>query len=313
MRKAPTAHCVAHALAAYGLRGASFYWAVAEAVTPLPDAGPIQLLGGVTIPFDPADWISRNGYRGLYERPECKVIRALLTRGDVVVDVGANTGLLAAVCADCVGPAGRVIAIEPSPRCVPVLRDWAQATDARNVTIRAVAVGSASGRAQLRDFEHYSHSGAGTLRPGLSTYGSVDIEIRRLDDILAEEGVGHVSLLKVDVEGWEPEVLADLAPLRKGLVQYILTEVSPELGTAQWFGGMLFDLGDRYRSYAITETGTAVRRPVLKPLGPSEVAESTEQFNLLIARQDACQTLPFVRPVSHHALPTRRARIGDRK
>ena len=67
--------------------------------------------------------------------------------GDVVWDVGANIGYLALVAARIVGPAGRVVAIEPDAQCAAAIRRNAQLNDLAGVeVVEAAAAGAHAAR-----------------------------------------------------------------------------------------------------------------------------------------------------------------------
>lgn len=59
---------------------------------------------------------------GRWEPQESDFLRATLRRGDTFLDVGANIGYLTLLGAAAVGPEGTVLAIEPEPRNVSLLR-----------------------------------------------------------------------------------------------------------------------------------------------------------------------------------------------
>src|SRR5262249_11964538 len=65
---------------------------------------------------------------GAYEPNELAFLAATLDQGMTVVDIGANEGLFTLVAAACVGPGGRVLAVEPSSREF----EWLQANIALN-------------------------------------------------------------------------------------------------------------------------------------------------------------------------------------
>jgi hypothetical protein len=54
-------------------------------------------------------------YTGTYEKGTLFILRALLKEGDLMVDVGANIGLMSIFAADLVKESGKVIAFEPNP------------------------------------------------------------------------------------------------------------------------------------------------------------------------------------------------------
>src|SRR5262245_31378322 len=135
----------------------------------------------------------------------------LLRAGDRAVDVGANIGYMTSLFATRVGPRGWVDAFEPHPR----IRERLQRNVARlkgdvaaaHVTVHGCALGERAGAARLLEPEIFGlNEGAATVawsddEPAIG----FDVEMARLDAILDVE---RIALLKVDVEGFEPQVLA---------------------------------------------------------------------------------------------------------
>jgi len=98
-------------------------------LTPLTGRGELSILGGTAVRLrieaqSFAPW-GAQAYAVLTGTHEIQVQQALirsLRPGDHVWDVGANIGYLALVAARIVGPAGRVVAIEPDPDCAAAIR-----------------------------------------------------------------------------------------------------------------------------------------------------------------------------------------------
>ncbi len=154
---------------------------------------------------------SRSGSAALYTRlPEYDdmlfTVR-LLGPGDLVVDVGANIGLYSLLAGSRVGT-GRVLAFEPSSGAADRLRENARLNRLESIEVRVEAVGAAAGEAQMTqglDTENHVVPGdEGRDR-------TVPVKVVALDD-LVEPGQ-HVTLVKLDTEGFEKEVLAGSARL----------------------------------------------------------------------------------------------------
>ena len=160
----PLAHRVARRLAAGGLVGASWYWRVARLLATVPPAGVVVLSDGTPIVHDPTDWTCRMSYEGTYEREILRLLPELLGDGDAMVDVGANVGILGARAARLVGESGRVVAVEPSPRCLEDLRRVVDGMS--NVTIVEAALGPERGTVRLTGWDNPDHRGLGTAVDG---------------------------------------------------------------------------------------------------------------------------------------------------
>jgi FkbM family methyltransferase len=146
-------------------------------------------------------------FRGVTELYEPEVWRLLMNEvreGDVVADVGAFIGLYTVALAQRVGAVGRVLAFEPDPTNFAALRAHAE-LNARMDTIRLfpTAVGQSEGRVSFS---------VGGSQSSLSDGPGQRIEVNsvRLDSVVRD---GRVDILKIDVEGFEEQVLRGSATL----------------------------------------------------------------------------------------------------
>lgn len=152
-------------------------------------------------------------------------LRSFVPADGLVFDVGANVGrktdLFRAI------PA-RVVAVEPQPRCIAVLRDLF--ADDPLVAIEPIALGAEPGEADLliADADTLSsldpEFGQATRASGRFAdhrwSGRVRVPVRRVDELVARHGVPD--LLKIDVEGFELEVLRGLSrPLPMVSVEFV--------------------------------------------------------------------------------------------
>ena len=78
---------------------------------------------------------------GGYETREIDLLCSFVKPGDCVLDVGANIGLYSLALSRAVGPSGRVIAVEPDPDNLALLRRNLQANGCTNVTVVEEALG----------------------------------------------------------------------------------------------------------------------------------------------------------------------------
>lgn len=163
---------------------------------------------------------------GLEEYSDMAFCAHLLRPGDVFVDVGASIGtytLLASGVAD-----ADVIAFEPVPETGKRLSDHVvlNRLEAR-VQIRRCAVGAGAGTVRMTT----DLRAANYIATGDDDGMSVEVPITTLDVELATL---HPTMLKIDVEGFEQEVLdgADAALGQESLVAVLLEDVG---------------LGQRYR------------------------------------------------------------------
>ena len=122
----------------------------------------------------------------------------MLSPDDLVFDVGSHHGLHTICMAR---HSARVVAVEPNPHNVAILKTNTKLNSLHNVVIRQVAVGDSIGKiALLRD----SNQG-GVLPRKTGSLPTVDVEVLPLDRVAQE--CGFPNLLKIDVEGFEDRAL----------------------------------------------------------------------------------------------------------
>ncbi len=172
----------------------------------------VQVEPGVSMLLDPDDSVSRAILEtGVWEPETWQAIAEGLEPGGTFVDVGAHIGSYALKAAKIVGPAGRVIAIEPNPDTLQRLRDNLRASGATVVTVQPVACADSE-----TSLEFFASLGSNTGGSSLSqTSASRDaqpvrayqVRARPLDAIIEEAGLGRVDVVKIDTEGAELSVL----------------------------------------------------------------------------------------------------------
>lgn len=110
--------------------------------------------------------------------------------GATVFDVGANIGLTAMIFAK---KAGRVLAFEPAPRALTMLRRNVSAIP--NIEVHAVAVSDAPGTVHFSEHDALDCS-------SMAADGEIAVEAITLDSL----GI-DADFIKIDVEGFEEQVL----------------------------------------------------------------------------------------------------------
>lgn len=143
---------------------------------------------------------------------------------DVVVDCGANSGDLGLEICERINPAN-YIAIEPNPDDLEILK--------LNLPPEAKLVPKALGKEAGR-FDFYvstSEADSSLVRP--KEFDEViKVDVVRLDSLLEELDIARVKLLKLEAEGFEPEILEGLGE-RLSSIEYIAADGGYERGEAQ--------------------------------------------------------------------------------
>lgn len=153
-------------------------------------------------------------FTGVFEVNECRFVERFLQPGMTVVDAGAHHGLYALLASNRVGPQGRVIAFEPSPRERRKLRFHLWINRCSNVHVAGSALASSVGQRDLF-FVKGRDTGCNSLRPPAvaDPTQTLRVPVVTLDSYVQQHGIGAVDFIKLDVEGAELEVLKGAAQL----------------------------------------------------------------------------------------------------
>ena len=196
---------------------------------------------GLAFRIVPREQISRALYvSGTYEPNTLVVLRSLLREGDIFVDVGANVGVFSLVASRWVGPAGHVIAFEPSSREFSRLGDTVALNGLQNVQAVRMACGAEPGTATLRvavdTYAGLNTLGRGFAYDGIETAQLEAVSVTTLDAFVTCHGLDRIAVMKIDVEGAERDVLLGarevLARDRPALIVEVLAPALESTGTS---------------------------------------------------------------------------------
>ena len=205
---------------------------------------------GSVFELDLEDLIQRNIYLGVFEPDETRLIKKHLRPGMTFVDVGANVGYYTALGARQVaGSGGRVIAFEPSRYAFEKLQSMVLANKLEHVTAVHAGLSDTAGQSKL-----YLGDGLHNHTPTMVAHAgatATEISIVSLDEEAERLGIERIDLMKIDVEGHEPKVLAGATRLfRERRIQAILCEfneawLSKAESSAHQLGNILQEAGFR--------------------------------------------------------------------
>ena len=236
----------------------------------------LHFTGAFTVPVDSVRSFSINHYgyqienevfwRGLsnsWERESMKLWIKLCASSQIILDIGANTGIYA-LAAKCIQPKARVFAFEPHPLFFRKLEE--------NIRLNAfdiVALEKAvSDNNDFVTIEDYSGN-TPTLKTACLT----------LDSLIESYGLNRIDLIKIDVEQHEPQVLAGfvtyLSRFKPTLLIEILTQQVAETVQKQVEG-----LG--YLYFNIDEN---------KGIRQTQRIEKSDYYNYLLCSAEVASTL----------------------
>ena len=129
-----------------------------------------------------------------------------------MIDVGANIGFYTCLFARRVGPRGRVIAVEPTPASFAALQEnVAKNKCQETVECHACALSDRAGQAELSVYAEgqdvYNTLGSFNALAAGRPVATVQVPTTTLDQLLDGKPVENGCFIKIDVEGFEYQVL----------------------------------------------------------------------------------------------------------
>ena len=216
-------------------------------------------------------------YLGVYEPETIKALQSIVQPGDIVLDIGANIGAIALPLANFVGVSGQVIAFEPTA--------WAYAKLQKNLSLNSNLIGqikteqimllnegkeppsSIYSSWSLADEEdeltHPTHKGRLMTTDGVRGIS--------LDRYFEEHPVQKIDLIKLDVDGYELDVIKGASKTLSRYQPKIILELAPHVQEEkQQLEDLLFELKSaNYRLEDLTnKKSIAMKRDVIEKICP---------------------------------------------
>lgn len=190
------------------------------------------VLGGYEVPCELGDSLSRQLYFfGTYfiERRLLDLWRHLARDARTVFDIGANAGIYS-LAARAAQPRSAIHAFEPTPELAARLREAVQWNRIEGLHVHERAVSSRQGYAIL------THArGENDMNEGMNFLGAgpdpalhqTTVPTVALDGFCRDHAIARIDLMKIDVQGHEPEILEGAADLiGRGGVGTLLMELT---------------------------------------------------------------------------------------
>ncbi len=144
--------------------------------------------------------------------------------GDVCLDVGAHKGVVTHMMTKRVGEKGKVIAFEPQKELFEWLKRMIPSFQFSNVTIESVALAEESG---TRTLYRAGVTKSGSLAEDETAhFESISVDAITLDEYCESKDLEKISFVKIDVDGFELQVLAGAEKALRKYMPILLVEIS---------------------------------------------------------------------------------------
>ncbi len=168
---------------------------------------PVRILNSTFTVYGDDDYLREIGEE--FEPDNIALLKRLCDEDSRVLDVGANIGMTALAFSQ-ISPRGRIAAIEPVPRTFRFLQRNVAEAGVRNLKIFNFALGSSAGTVLMQG--HPSNFACSFIADNYKIpnddHFSCEVPVKRLDDTFSELSYDRLDFMKVDVEGFELEVIA---------------------------------------------------------------------------------------------------------
>jgi FkbM family methyltransferase len=183
---------------------------------------------GSRMSLDTREHTQRRYFYHCYETAIAACLRRFVRPGDTVIDIGAYVGIFTLLAAKLVGVTGHVYSFEPVPETFARLIANVELNGYSWVTAQRAAVGETAGVVSLGiPEERFVGESQAQFTIG-GTFESVDAPAVTLDEFFYDRPA--VRLVKIDVEGTEPRVLAGASAfLTESPPDAILFEINQEM------------------------------------------------------------------------------------
>lgn len=269
-----------------------FAWAAAEGV--ITEA---TLRDGSLVYVHLNDYVGRAAYYfGDLDPKLSWICRSALRRGDLAIDIGGNYGLVAMLAAGLVGGRGSVHVFEPQRELARLIERSSQANGYAHVRVHPIGLSDVDD--ELTMIVPRDNRGMGTVaRPLVGQ--ETKVVLRQGERYLAQHlGTRRPRLVKIDVEGYEPQVFTGLANwIRQVAPEIFVFEHNGEASVWDMPGlASLREAG--YRFFGIPKV--KLRMQVV----PLAIGQPTRpRFHDLIAVHPTCDWTPPLHPTRRLRLP----------
>jgi len=148
--------------------------------------------------------------RKSYEEAFHIALKSAVATGDIVWDIGANVGLYTSHFLDWVGPSGEVVAFEPLPKAFKALTDKIMAHPYKDrAVLECLALSDYSGETAFIDDDETSEgiSRTGHLADIADAGPVIIVKVDTADLVVSRDSLSVPNIVKIDVEGFEEDVL----------------------------------------------------------------------------------------------------------
>jgi len=184
-------------------------------------------INGLKFELNPLSFIDRHILEtGTFDGTLHNYIEQELKPGDYFIDIGANIGFYSLIASEIEGV--QVYGFEPSPRELKRFKTNISINNKTNIQIFPIALSDIN-QELILSISDLGNAGMNSIVNPINTFEKVNIQAKRLDSVLNLKEMQKVKIIKIDVEGYEHEVLMGMENLMPFFKGAFIVEISPDM------------------------------------------------------------------------------------
>lgn len=182
-------------------------------------------IDGIFLDLNPTSLYDQYLLQGIGLNPHLpSIMEEKLDHDTIFLDIGANIGFFSIIAEKKFG--AQVFAFEPSPREFKRFKKNLISNDCKRIVSYNCALGNVNDESFLQTAD-YSNHGMNRIVP-CGTKNSVRVKVKKLDSLIKTLDLEKIGLCKIDVEGFELEVLEGMSNIITKLETCkFIVEISP--------------------------------------------------------------------------------------
>ncbi len=143
-----------------------------------------------------------------FEINEQCFLKYFLKKNGIFIDMGSNIGLYSLIASKIIGRKGRVYSFEPTPETFLRLKQNVFLNKKKNISLYNIALSNISGRQEFSiSHDGYDAWNSFSKPSGGKVIEKILVNSITFDDFIYQNNLKGIDLIKIDVEGWEINVL----------------------------------------------------------------------------------------------------------
>lgn len=163
-------------------------------------------------------------FESYYENRIVRILKKVLKGNDVAIDIGAHVGFYTLLLSTLVGENGKVYAFEPNDDSFQMLKRNVEINSVKNCHIYNIGASNINSKGKL--YLHPENEGGSSLKPINNFKKIEEVDLIKLDDWFNTTKTSkYISLIKIDVERSETDVLRGMKNILSKFKPYLIIEI----------------------------------------------------------------------------------------